>query len=100
MEFGNDFARNVIIFCVDKSLSFHSDNLKNIFSMSGEGQTYDINGSFGSAESLELTFVNQRQNFASVYIMMKVIVICLLLEKKSISLKAIVGMSAFQLSFV
>ena len=55
--------------------------------MSGEGQTYGINGSFGSAESLELTFVNQRQNFASVYIMMKVIVICLLLEKKSINLK-------------
>ena len=41
----NDFARNVIIFGVDNSLSAHSDNK---FLILGEGPTYSINGSFGS----------------------------------------------------
>ena len=30
-SFGNDFARNIIIFGIDNSLSSHSDNSKNIF---------------------------------------------------------------------
>ena len=30
-SFGNDFARNIIIFGIDNSLSSHSDNCKNIF---------------------------------------------------------------------
>ena len=29
--FGNNFARNFVIFCVDNSLSSHSDNCKNNF---------------------------------------------------------------------
>ena len=44
-SFDNDFARNVIIFGVDNSLSTHSDNK---FLILGEGPTYSINGSFGS----------------------------------------------------
>ena len=49
-SFGNDFDKNVIIFCVDNSSSSHADNHKNNFSMLGEGPTYDINGSFGGAK--------------------------------------------------
>ena len=43
----NDYGRNVIIFGVDKSLSFHSNNRKNNILMLGEGGTFGINGSFG-----------------------------------------------------
>ena len=42
-SFGNDFARNVIIFGVDNSQSSHADNHKNIFIVQGEGPTYGIN---------------------------------------------------------
>ena len=47
-SFGNDFARNVIIFGIDKSSSSYSDNRKNNFLILGEGSTYGINGSFCS----------------------------------------------------
>ena len=49
-SFGYDFARNVVIFGVDNSSSFHIDNWKNIFSVLGEGSTNDINDSVGAAE--------------------------------------------------
>ena len=43
-SFHNDFARNVIIFVVGNSSSFHSDNHKNSFLISGaEGPTDGIN---------------------------------------------------------
>ena len=35
----NDFARNVVIFGVDDSSSFHTDNQKNDFLILGEGDT-------------------------------------------------------------
>ena len=44
--------------------------------------------------------VKQWQNVAWVYFTMVIIVICLLTEKKSLSLKAIIEMSTFLLSFV
>ena len=40
--FDNEFARNVIIFGIDNSLSPHSDNFKNTFLILGEGSTYSI----------------------------------------------------------
>ena len=46
-SFGNDNARNVVIFGADNSLSSHTDNYKNNFLKLGEGPTYGINGSFG-----------------------------------------------------
>ena len=49
-SFDNDFARNVIIFDVDDSLSSHSANRKNNFLLLGKGPIYGINGSFGSPE--------------------------------------------------
>ena len=48
-SFGNDFARNVVIFGVDNSSSSH-DNRNNNFLILGESPTYGINGSFGSLE--------------------------------------------------
>ena len=39
-SFGNDYAGNVIIFGVDNSSSSHADNLKNNFSILGEGDTF------------------------------------------------------------
>ena len=49
-SFGNDFARNVVIFDVDNKSSSHADNRKNNFLVLAEGPTYDINGNFGAAE--------------------------------------------------
>ena len=43
-------ARNNVIFGVDNSSSSHTDNHKNNFLVLAKGPTYDINGSFGSAE--------------------------------------------------
>ena len=47
---GNDFARNVAIFDVDDSLSFHTYNKKNKFLVSSEILTDGINDNTGSAE--------------------------------------------------
>ena len=49
-SFGNDFARNVIMFGVDNSSSSHTENLKNYFLILFEGDTFGINGSFGAPE--------------------------------------------------
>ena len=46
----NVFARNVIIFGVGNSSSSHTEYLKNIFLILGEGDTFGINGSFGAPE--------------------------------------------------
>ena len=49
-NFGNDFARNFLIFGVDNSSSSHADNCKNNFLMLVEDLTYGINRSFGAPE--------------------------------------------------
>ena len=49
-SFGNDSARNVIIFEFGNSSSSHTDNLKNEILILGSGQTFGINGSFGASE--------------------------------------------------
>ena len=49
-SFDNDFARNIVIFGVDNSLSSHADNRKNNFLVLSEGPTDYINGSLGAAE--------------------------------------------------
>ena len=48
--FGNDFARNAVIFGVDDSSSSLSDNRKNNFLILDESPTSDINDSFGTLE--------------------------------------------------
>ena len=42
-NFDNDFAKNIVIFGVGKSSSYHPDNRKNNFLVLGEGLAYVIN---------------------------------------------------------
>ena len=49
-SFDSDFARNVVIVCVDNSSSSHTNNLKDNFSVLGEGPTQGINDSTGSVK--------------------------------------------------
>ena len=49
-NFGNDKARNVIIFGFDNRSSSHTDNCRNNLSVLGEGPTYGINGNFGAPQ--------------------------------------------------
>ena len=50
----------------------------------GEGPTFGINGKFGSPEKKKsvLILLKRIQNFAWVYIIMVIIVVCFLMEKK------------------
>ena len=48
--YGNDFARNVVIFGVDNTLLFHTDNRINSFLALHEGPTDNINDSVGTTE--------------------------------------------------
>ena len=43
-------AMAMLVFGVVNSSSSHSDNIKNHFLISGEGDTYGINGNFGAPE--------------------------------------------------
>ena len=95
---GMTFLKMFASFGTDNSLSAQADNRKNKFSVAGKGPSYGINGSFGSPEkSLVLILVKQLQNFAWVCIIMVTIVVCLLMEKKSLSLKLIIKMLTSQL---
>ena len=47
-NFGDDFARNVIIFGIDNTSSSLTDNLKDISLVLGKGPTYGIYKGFGS----------------------------------------------------
>ena len=63
-SFGNDTARNVIIFGVDNSSSFHTDNRKTDFLILGEGPTFGINESFGASEKkIYINFSKAKKKF-------------------------------------
>ena len=82
-KFGNELAKNVIIFSIHNSSLSHADNRKNNFLIFSEDPTYGINGSFGSPEkNFGINLSKQTQNFPGVCIIMVIIVICLLMEKK------------------
>ena len=49
-SFGNEFAKNVVIFGVDNNSSSHAYNCKNRFLAIREGLTYGINGNFRSPD--------------------------------------------------
>ena len=67
-SFDNDTARNVIIAGFDNSLSSHSDNHINNFSILGEGPTYGINGSFGSPEkTFSINFTKANTKFCLIW---------------------------------
>ena len=70
-SFDNGTGRNVIIFGVHNSSSFHSDNRKNYFLILGDGTTFGINGSFGSPEkkfSINFTAANTKFYLSLRYI--------------------------------
>ena len=58
-----DFGRNVIIFGVGNSSSHHTDNVKNDFLISEEGDTFGISGSFGASGKKILILVRQKTKF-------------------------------------
>ena len=88
------FCKNAVIFGVDNSSLSQADNRKNNFSVLGQGLTYGI------WFTRENVLVKQTQNFAWVCIIIVIIVICLLMENKSLGLKLIIKMVTFQISFV
>ena len=73
-NFGNDFARNVIIYGADNNSSSHTDNRKNNFLVLGEGDASGINGTFCALEKKFSILVKQRKNFALVYITVMIII--------------------------
>ena len=100
-NFGNDTARNVILFGVDNSSSFYVDNRKNIFLILGLGPTFEINGSFGSPEkkfSINFTKANTKfclnlnYNTDNSYLFVN--------GKEIIKLKPTIKMLTFRLDFV
>ena len=67
-NFGNDFARNVVIFIVDNSSSSHADNSKNTLLVLGERPTSGINGSFDSPEKkFSINFSDRKFCFSLHY---------------------------------
>ena len=100
-SFDNDFARSVIIFGVDNSSSSHVDNCKNNFLILGEGPTYGINGSFGSPEKkLSINFTEANTKFCFSLHYNDDYSYCLLMEKKSLSLKPTIKMLTFHRNFI
>lgn len=86
-NFDNDFAKNVVVFDVDKISSSNTDNCMNNFLELSQGPTYGINRRLRPPE----------KNFG---IVMMVIVILCLMEKKPLSLKSKKKLSTFQLTFI
>ena len=63
-NFGNDYARNVLIVGVDNSFSFHTENLKHYFLVSGKGPSCGINENFVSPDKkFSHTFSNKNSKF-------------------------------------
>lgn len=82
-------ARNVAIFGLNNSSSSYTDNWKKNFLVLGKGDAFGFNGTFSEREiEFNVIFSNARSNFW-ICITMVMIVICFLMEKKSISLKQI-----------
>ena len=97
-SFGNDNARNVVIFNVDNSSSSHADNGKNNFLVLDKWDTFGINGSFGVLErKFSINFRKTKFCFSLHY--NGITVICLLTKNKSLSLKLIMETSTLPLCF-
>ena len=62
--FSNNVAWNIVILGVDNSSSSHTDNRKNDFLVLDEGDTFGINGNFGTSEKLFIiTFSKSKTKF-------------------------------------
>ena len=63
-SFGNDSAKNLIVFRVGNSPSSHTDGLQNGFLTLGEDPTFGFDESFGASEkTFDINFSKKRQNF-------------------------------------
>ena len=62
MSFDNFFSKNAVIFDVDNSSSFNSDNRKNKFLVLGEITTDGINDTSGRAEE-KIRFSKEKTKF-------------------------------------
>ena len=59
-SFDNEFARNVVVFALDYSLSSHTSNSKKYVLVLYKETTYDINGIFGfSKQNFSTSFSKQ-----------------------------------------
>ena len=100
-NFGNDIKENFVIFGIDNSSSYRSDNGKNNCLLSGEGPTSDLHGILGYSEkAFRINFSKGNTNF------------CLRLhyngnnsnlfvdKKRSISLNLAIKMLTLWLNFV
>ena len=97
--FGNDFAWNVIIFSVDNSSSSHSGICKNDFLILHKIPLMVLMEALvHQSKCLVLLLLKKTQNFVWGYSIMLIIVICLLIENKSLSLKPTMKMLIFQLN--
>ena len=90
-NFDNGFTRNVIIFVVDNSSSSHTDNPKNNFLGLDKVPSDGINDNAGAAgeKKIILSFINQIQNFAYVYITMVIKVTCMKIKQRLANLRQI-----------
>ena len=62
--FGDDFARNLVIFGVNNTASIHDRKCKNNFLILDAGPTDDINDSVGTADKKNsITFAKSNANF-------------------------------------
>ena len=92
-NFGNDLARNVVIFGGDNSSSSHADNGKNEFLVLGEGLTYGINGAPEKRFSINFTKAKTKFCLSSHYNHDNSYLFVL-------GLKQIIKMLTFRLNFV
>ena len=95
-SFDIDSARNIMIFGIDNSLSSHAENSKNNFFQLLEFMEALVH----QRKCLVLILVKHTQNFVWVCIIMLIKIICLLMEKKYLSLKLTIKMSTFLLNSV
>ena len=93
-HFCNGFPWNVI-FGICNSLSSHSHYKNKLFILS-EGDTFSVNGNFGTAFYVNFSKANTKFCLSLHYDGDSF----LLMEKKSISLKLVIKILTFQLNFV
>ena len=98
-NFGNDFAKNVVIFVADNSSSSHANSCKNNFYSLVKAQLMVLmEASVHRRKIFVLILVKQTQNVAWVCIIMVVIFTCLLMENNRLRLESIIKILTFQLN--
>ena len=97
-RFGKDFARNTIICDVDNISSSRTENSRIFLWCLGEGLTHDINYSIGSAELKYIINFSKARTKYCLSLHYNCDNNCLLMVKKSISLKVMIKMLTLQLS--